>query len=90
MVANPFFLANEGNRGVYVPTSSMPANGAGDWMQGHINKMGHFELNSEGKVNQFTMVVDAILKMVKYLPDYLNDTKRTILHLTERSQHMAT
>ncbi|MBE7169156.1 MAG: TonB-dependent receptor [Williamsia sp.] len=61
MVAQPFFtLANEANRGVYVPLSSMPSNGAGDWLQGRIsNKLGRvLEMNSQGKVNQFAMVVD--------------------------------
>ncbi|WP_428663235.1 carboxypeptidase regulatory-like domain-containing protein [Runella sp.] len=62
MAADPFFrLANEDNRGVYVPLSSMPANGAGDWLQGRIsNKLGRvLELNSQGKVNQFAVVLDA-------------------------------
>jgi len=62
MVANPFFtLANEDNRGVYVPASSIPANGAGDWQQGRIsNKLGRvLELTSDGKVNQFALVLDA-------------------------------
>lgn len=62
MVADPFFrLANEGNRGVYVPLASMPANGAGDWQLGRLsNKLGRvLELNSEGRVNQFAAVVDA-------------------------------
>ncbi|CCH51285.1 hypothetical protein BN8_00202 [Fibrisoma limi BUZ 3] len=62
MVAEPFFrLANEDNRGVYVPLTSMPNNGAGDWQQGRISKnLGRvLELNSEGKVNQFAVVADA-------------------------------
>ncbi|WP_128546562.1 TonB-dependent receptor [Larkinella soli] len=62
MVAEPFFrLANEDNRGVYVPLASMPANGAGDWLQGRISqKLGRvLELNSQGKVNQFAVVADA-------------------------------
>jgi hypothetical protein len=62
MVADPFFrLANEDNRGVYVPLASMPANGAGDWQLGRLsNKLGRvLELNSEGRVNQFAAVVDA-------------------------------
>ncbi|MGA0556345.1 carboxypeptidase regulatory-like domain-containing protein [Larkinella sp. VNQ87] len=62
MVAQPFFrLANEDNRGVYVPLASMPANGAGDWLQGRISqKLGRvLELNSEGKINQFAVVLDA-------------------------------
>ncbi|MBO0948882.1 TonB-dependent receptor [Fibrella forsythiae] len=62
MAAEPYFrLANEDNRGVYVPLSSMPANGAGDWLQGRISpKLGRvLELNSQGKVNQFAVVLDA-------------------------------
>jgi hypothetical protein len=62
MVATPFFrLANEDNRGVYVPASTMPANGAGDWQQGRISqKLGRvLELNSDGKVDQFAVVADA-------------------------------
>ncbi|MHA4845508.1 TonB-dependent receptor [Flavitalea antarctica] len=61
MVETPFFtLAEEGNRGVYVPLNTMPANGAGDWLQGRIsNKLGRvLELNSQGKVNQFAIVID--------------------------------
>jgi len=61
MVADPFFrLAEEGNRGVYVPLSTMPANGNGDWLQGRIsNKIGRvLELNSTGKVNQYAVVMD--------------------------------
>jgi hypothetical protein len=61
MAAQPFFtLANEDNRGVYVPLNTMPANGVGDWLQGRIsNKLGRvLELNSQGKVNQFALVVD--------------------------------
>lgn len=82
MVSNPFFnLANEGNRGVFVPASSIPANGAADWMQGRIsNRLGRvLELNSEGKVNQFALVVDATYKYFKdgeITASYtLNDTK---------------
>ncbi|MEZ0540263.1 TonB-dependent receptor [Fibrella arboris] len=62
MVADPFFrLANEDNRGVYVPLASMPSNGAGDWQQGRISqRLGRvLELNSEGRVNQFAVVADA-------------------------------
>ncbi|UHO37377.1 carboxypeptidase regulatory-like domain-containing protein [Chryseobacterium capnotolerans] len=60
MVANPFFtLDNEGGRGVYVPTSAI--NGAKiDWKEGRINKnFGRvLELVSDGKVNQFSFVLD--------------------------------
>lgn len=62
MVAEPFFrLANEGNRGVYVPLTTMPASGAGDWLQGRISqKVGRvLELTSQGMVNQFAIVADA-------------------------------
>lgn len=62
MVADPFFrLANEDNRGVYVPLATMPTNGAGDWLQGRISqRLGRvLELNSQGKVNQFAVVADA-------------------------------
>ncbi|MNK26335.1 hypothetical protein D3C87_446690 [compost metagenome] len=60
MVANPFFtLPNEGNRGVFVP--SMPDNGTPDWKTGRLtNSFGRvLELNSQGKVNQFAVVLDA-------------------------------
>ncbi|TCD12739.1 TonB-dependent receptor [Pedobacter frigidisoli] len=63
MVANPFFtLPNEGNRGVFVPTTSIAAgSGVADWKGGRLtNKFGRvLELNSQGKVNQFAVVVDA-------------------------------
>ena len=62
MADAPYFrLANEDNRGVFVPLSTMPANGAGDWLQGRKSqKFGRvLELNSEGKVNQFAFVADA-------------------------------
>lgn len=68
MAAEPFFrLANEDNRGVYVPLTSMPANGAGDWLQGRVSqKLGRvLELNSQGKVNQFAFVADAAYQYFK-------------------------
>lgn len=68
MAANPYFtLANEGGRGVYVPLSTMPANGAGDWQQGRISqKLGRvLELNSNGKVNQFAVVIDGTYQYFK-------------------------
>jgi hypothetical protein len=61
MVDDPFFrLSNEDNRGVYVPLSTMPANGAGDWLQGRKSqRLGRvLELNSAGKVNQMAVVAD--------------------------------
>jgi hypothetical protein len=60
MAANPFFtLPNEADRGVFVP--SMPDNGSPDWKTGRIsNRFGRvLELNSQGKVNQFAVVLDA-------------------------------
>lgn len=69
MVVNPYFrLANEDNRGVYVPAASIPAsNGAADWQQGRIsNKVGRvLEMNSNGKVNQFAVVADATWQYFK-------------------------
>ena len=59
MVANPFFrLANEGDRGVFVPT--VTSNGTSDWKTGRLTtQFGRvLELNSKGKVNQFAVVVD--------------------------------
>jgi hypothetical protein len=68
MAAQPFFrLANEDNRGVFVPLKTMPANGAGDWLEGRISqKLGRvLELNSQGKVNQFAVVVDGTFQYYK-------------------------
>ncbi|MBG6236055.1 hypothetical protein IWX76_002636 [Pedobacter sp. CAN_A7] len=66
MVAAPYFtLPNEANRGVFVPV--MPDNGSPDWKTGRLsNKFGRvLELNSQGKVNQFAIVVDATWKYFK-------------------------
>jgi hypothetical protein len=63
MAANAFFtLPNEDNRGVFVP--QMPGNGSPDWKTGRIsNNFGRvLELNSNGKVNQFAVVIDATWK----------------------------
>lgn len=68
MAKDPFFrLANEDNRGVYVPLATMPANGSGDWLQGRISqKLGRvLELNSDGKVNQKAIVVDGTYQYYK-------------------------
>lgn len=68
MANQPFFtLAEEDNRGVYVPLNTMPTNGAGDWLQGRIsNKLGRvLALNSQGKVNQFAVVVDGTYQYFK-------------------------
>jgi hypothetical protein len=61
MVDQPFFrLPQEANRGVYVPLSTMPNDGIGDWLQGRksLNVGRVLELNSLGKVNQFAVVAD--------------------------------
>ncbi|WP_131538495.1 TonB-dependent receptor [Pedobacter nototheniae] len=61
MVANPYFtLANEANRGVYVPSVD-PSNGSADWKAGRLTtQFGRvLEMNSKGKVNQFAVVLDA-------------------------------
>lgn len=62
LVNDPFFrLANEGNRGVYVPADKIPTNGQPDWKDGRVsNKLGRvLELTSLGKVNQYAVVLDA-------------------------------
>jgi hypothetical protein len=62
MVDDPFFtLPQEGDRGVFVPLNTMPANGAGDWLQGRKStRFGRvLELVSEGKINQYAVVADA-------------------------------
>ncbi|MDR6733989.1 carboxypeptidase regulatory-like domain-containing protein [Sphingobacterium sp. 2149] len=67
MVQDPFFrLTNEDNRGVFVPAASI-VDGAPDWKKGRIsNKFGRvLELNSEGKVNQFAVVLDASYQYFK-------------------------
>ena len=64
MKVDPFFtLDNEGGRGVFVPAESITNNGNSvsfDWKKGRINNnFGRvLELVSDGKVNQFSWVVD--------------------------------
>jgi hypothetical protein len=61
MVSNPYFtLDNEGGRGVYVPATTIAANGTMNWKDGRINQnFGRvLELVSDGKVNQFSFVAD--------------------------------
>ncbi|TYP90271.1 carboxypeptidase family protein [Sphingobacterium allocomposti] len=68
MVQDPFFrLANEGNRGVYVPAESIPANGQPDWQQGRISsELGRvLELTSIGKINQYAIVLDGTYNYYK-------------------------
>jgi hypothetical protein len=63
MVDAPFFtLDNEGQRGVYVPASTISAErGTTDWTRGRkSDRIGRvLELNSDGKVNTLTAVADA-------------------------------
>lgn len=68
MVSDPFFrLANEANRGVFVPAEKIPSNGAPDWKDSRIsNKLGRvLELTSLGKVNQFAFVLDGSYQYFK-------------------------
>lgn len=68
MVDNPYFrIAAEANRGVYVPASTIAANGTSDWQEGRKSKeVGRvLELVSEGKVNQFAFVVDGTWRYFK-------------------------
>ena len=67
MFSDHFFrLTNEDNRVVFVPAASI-VDGAPDWKKGRIsNKFGRvLELNSEGKVNQFAVVLDASYQYYK-------------------------
>ncbi|MDQ1097195.1 MULTISPECIES: TonB-dependent receptor [Chryseobacterium] len=68
MVANPYFtLDNEGGRGVFVPLSTVNANGTVNWKAGRINQnFGRvLELVSDGKVNQFSFVLDTSYRYFK-------------------------
>lgn len=68
MVDEPYFrLTAEANRGVYVPASSINADGTLDWMDGRKSeKVGRvLELVSEGKVNQFAFTVDGTWRYYK-------------------------
>jgi hypothetical protein len=68
MVDQPFFrLANEGDRGVYVPASSITAQGVSNWTLGRkTTNVGRvLALNSDGKVNQFAFVFDGTYKYFK-------------------------
>jgi hypothetical protein len=69
MVDEPFFrIANEANRGVYVPASTInTANGSADWQNGRKStKLGRvLELNSEGKINQYAVVLDGTYQYYK-------------------------
>ncbi len=62
IVDQPFFrLANEGNRGVFVPAETISTNnGNADWTQGRkTTEIGRvLELVSEGRNNTYTAVID--------------------------------
>lgn len=63
-----FRLANEGNRGVYVPVSGINTkNGNADWTTGRksTNVSRVLELVSEGKINQYAVIVDASARYYK-------------------------
>jgi hypothetical protein len=63
MVDQPYFtIESEANRGVYVPASTIKAsNGVADWTQSRkTTELGRvLELISEGKKNQYAVVLDA-------------------------------
>ncbi|WP_332913429.1 TonB-dependent receptor, partial [Algoriphagus boritolerans] len=69
MVDEPYFrLANEGNRGVFVPAETISTtNGNADWTRGRkTTEIGRvLELVSEGRNNTFTAVVDASYRYFK-------------------------
>lgn len=68
MVDEPFFrLANEANRGIYVPAETIQADGTVDWLQSRkTDKIGRvLEMVSEGKVNQFAFVVEGTWRYYK-------------------------
>lgn len=69
MVDNPYFrLANEGNRGVYVPSATIStSNGNADWTKGRkTTDVGRIlELVSEGRNNTYTAVLDATYRYYK-------------------------
>ncbi|NJK93847.1 MAG: TonB-dependent receptor [Bacteroidales bacterium] len=83
MVDEPFFrLANEANRGVFVPASTIRTNnGATDWTKGRkTENIGRvLELVSDGKINSFTFVLDGTYRYFKdgqFTASYTwNDTK---------------
>lgn len=69
MVEDPFFrIEAEANRGVYVPASSIDEkNGATNWIFGRkTDRVGRvLELVSEGKINQYSVVVDGTYQYFK-------------------------
>jgi len=69
MVDQPYFrIAAEDNRGVYVPAESIREdNGAANWVNSRkTSKLGRvLEMNSDGKVNSYTFVVDGTYRYYK-------------------------
>lgn len=69
MVEDPFFrIKAEADRGVYVPATSINAkNGATNWLTGRkTTKVGRvLELVSEGKKNQYALVIDGTYRYFK-------------------------
>ncbi|MDQ6481911.1 TonB-dependent receptor [Dyadobacter sp. LHD-138] len=69
MVEDPFFrIKAEADRGVYVPATSINAkNGATNWLNGRkTTKVGRvLELVSEGKKNQYALVIDGTYRYFK-------------------------
>ncbi|MCE6987985.1 TonB-dependent receptor [Dyadobacter sp. CY323] len=69
MVEEPYFrIAAEANRGVYVPASTITEkNGATNWLESRKTKnVGRvLELNSNGKKNQYAVVIDGTYRYFK-------------------------
>lgn len=69
MVNQPYFrIADEDNRGVYVPANTINAtNGSADWTMGRkTTEVGRvLELISDGKVNQMAFVIDGEYRYYK-------------------------
>ncbi|WP_222852100.1 TonB-dependent receptor [Olivibacter sp. SDN3] len=69
MVDEPYFrIAAEDNRGVYVPANTIQtANGTANWVNSRkTENIGRvLEMNSEGKVNSYTFVVDGTYRYYK-------------------------
>lgn len=69
MVDQPYFrLSEEADRGVYVPAETIStSNGNADWTKGRkTDQIGRvLELNSEGKNNTYTMVIDGTYRYFK-------------------------
>jgi hypothetical protein len=66
LVDQPYFrLDNEDNRGVFVPADKISANGTLNWQDSRKSTaLGRvLELNSDGYLNQFAVVVDAQLNI---------------------------